>query len=301
MLALLPLSAPAAAAATATWTGPTLVDDSAVIETSGLSCVADGPSMTCVAVDSQGRALVFDPVTHTTATAQLPGGDLWRDVACVSTTRCVAVSDDSIVRFSPAAPKLGTRILSSGWDAVDCRGTLCVLVGGRQVGTLDPTGSAAPVVVPDAVPSDVVLVAVSCPAATMCEAGDLARQVVRFDPAAPSGLTPTTLAGVGDLKDLSCVTTTHCTAVGDFGSIGYNPDGSGLKVTRTFAVGPLVGVTCVVVGECVATSNDGTQVTYDPDGSLAAVKASTGEPFAFAPWRSTARSPGSTRAPSRRT
>jgi hypothetical protein len=161
-LAMLAPEAPAyAAGPVATWSGPTLVDDTAATETHGLSCLPDGTS--CVAVDQDGRASVFDPRTGATTVTAIPGAVDLLDVVCVSATRCVAVGPQLVVRFSPGAPRAATVVATPGyWSALECPSDrLCVALGGDAIATLDPSADTAPTVRTGVVESARSLVAVS--------------------------------------------------------------------------------------------------------------------------------------------
>ena len=172
---------------------------------------------------------------------------------------------------------------SNGLADVACPSTsLCVAVDGLAEITFDPLAnqSPAPVIIdPDgfgAAPTAGGLDAVACPSVDQCTAVDGVGRELTFDPASPGDPIPVTIESTLALQALACPSVDQCTAVDGVGrEVTFDPrvpgipaavtiDGGGhLSGPNASGVG-MSAIACPSIGQCTATDFAGREVTFDP-------------------------------------
>jgi len=258
------------------WSQPMHIDEDGGLSLTAIACT----NVTeCVAVDTSGRVLTFNPAAPQEATPITldPGGTL-AGLACPSFTQCTTV--DAYGReltFNPGAPALasGTTVdpIPAGStqtvSGVACPVTTqCTVVDatGQEV-TFDPLlphpthsasldlGTTGPV-------------AIACASPFQCTAVDGSQQVT-FDPRAPGHPRATTLDAGDDLIEVACPATGQCTAVDQNGAeLTFNPrlPPASVKpvVVDSEFYNPLFGLACPSASQCTAVSGGGREITFNP-------------------------------------
>ncbi|MGO9750540.1 MAG: hypothetical protein ACLP22_03305 [Solirubrobacteraceae bacterium] len=196
----------------------------------------------CVAVDSGGREVTFDPV-------------------------------------SPGAPTPTTIDNGSGLNAVDCpSASECVTTdtAGREV-TFDPatSGYAAPVAV-----DTHSLPKLACPSTSQCTALDSQGAEVTFDPTSPGSPTPVTI-DTGGVDGLACPLLSQCSAVDSDGvQVTFDPTSPGTPALLTLDRGTsLVSASCPASSQCTALDSLGAEATFYPGSSRSPSHASIGNRY----------------------
>src|ERR1019366_8996288 len=104
------------------------------------------------------------------------------DVACPSTSRCIAVDGQAEITFDPLAKQSPLPVI------------------------IDPDGFGS-------APTAGGLDAVACPSVDQCTAADGVGRELTFDPALPGDPIPVTIDGTRALQAIACPTVDQCTAV----------------------------------------------------------------------------------------
>jgi hypothetical protein len=224
ILSLAGLVFPIAAQASFSWSPAAPVDQSSGSPLAGVAC----PSGTeCVAVDSEGREVTFNPASPgSPAATLLERGDAVNAVACPSSTECVAVDG-----------------------------------GGREM-AFNPLSPATPT--PVSVDPGQPLSAVACPITTQCSAAGPNGQVVTFDPT--SGAVPgppTSIDGGRNLTGIACTDSTQCTVVDDTGgAVAFLIAGFASQRTVIDSGHKLLGIACLPTQACAAVDDVGQEVSF---------------------------------------
>lgn len=270
------LTAPAAARAGLSWSGPDAVDPQAAgVALNRLACPA---TTQCTAVDANGQEVTFNPQSPEDPASAVLSTYALSGVACPSTSQCTAVDlSGQEVTFNPQSPNGGTHseVDASGIplglvcpSAAQCT---AVDTGGQAV-TFNPESPGTPT--SGVIDLGRILIGVACPGGslTKCAAVDSGGGAVLFDPQAPSAQTPTSvLSNNASAEALAC-RSNKCVVVdnaGDavtFGTEGAQPQpqGSGpVDVTNSGAT-PLSSLSCSSDSECVAVDVHGSAATFNP-------------------------------------
>jgi hypothetical protein len=281
---LVAFAAPALAASVKfTWKGPFKLDNSAGQSLNALACPSAGR---CLAIDTGGRLVRFDPATPSAPKpATIYSASGLSGIACPSATQCTAVNAATgfAFTFDPAsktalpAPQVKLDNASSSSEGTNGPGpiacpttTVCVTTDGQgNVIVFDPANpAAAPSTTKVALGSSSVgFVSVSCVSAAQCTAIDNS-SAVTFNPAALGTLTPTTVENKGLLFRLACPAATQCTAVDQGGGeVTFNPQAPApatpVKIDNE-GFNPLFGLACPTATQCTAVSGGGRAVTFNP-------------------------------------
>jgi hypothetical protein len=294
--------APATAAAAPVWSAPTFLDTGIELaDNPGLTGIACPAASECVAVDSDGHEVVFDPADPGGWSAYaIDGSYPLTGVSCASASQCVAVDHRGAeITFDPqligAAPELTVIDQGQTLDAVACPSVaLCVAVSGDgQALIFDP---AAPSGVRTLALGSTPLALVACPSTTQCTALDTdgngdgvaePERVVTFDPQTVAIGLVIQLPGTGNITGLSCPTTGECVGAG-LGSIcplavpgqplspSCKDEGETVTFDPTAPAAPALAdrgainfldVACVSAVECTAMDASGAETTFNPSSS----------------------------------
>jgi hypothetical protein len=278
--------APGAGAAALRWSGPLPIDHRAGVTLTALACPS---AQECVALDSFGRVVTYDPVSPGDPRAVVIAGDGLAAIACPGVAQCTGVTAAGVAfTFDPRAPGAPAgraidafprnQVGGESNDAItglSCPAmTQCTAVDstGREV-TFDPTSSAAPSAAGLESGQDAGLASVACVSLTQCTALGGARAVT-FDPAAPADAASAQVVRSGFFGPLACPAATECVAVDQNGrEITFNPQALAPSTPATVdheEFNPLEGLACPSVSRCVAVSQGGREVTFDPGAPAAA-------------------------------
>jgi hypothetical protein len=230
--------ATASASAALTWSAPTFLDVGLGYSDAGLVDIACPTASGCVAVDSVGREVSFDPADPGAWSAySIDGTRALTGLSCPSASLCVAVDGSgAAITFDPeligAAP---TRY------------------------SIDP----GPAYVLE--PGD-ALVAVSCPSTGLCIAVDQQGHVISFSPVGPPDAQMAGFSAeqtLGGQHLLACASGTRCSVLGSTGAASETQspaqtlitfDPRTLEVVASATVPSSVGLTqlvCPAADECV--------------------------------------------------
>jgi hypothetical protein len=201
---------------------------------SGISCPG---ASECVAVDTDGDGITYDPRTATFIKRRIfvEEGEALTGVACSSTVQCTAIDNDgSQITFQP---RTGKQITATRIDA--------------SVGLDAPSGD-----------SDDELDDISCPSATICVAIDTRGDAVAFDPRSKHSVKPT-IADAGQvLTSISCPTAHRCVAVDTAGrALAGGTKPQTWSATTVTGASTLEAVDCPTADECVAVDATGDEFT----------------------------------------
>jgi len=267
---------PGSALAALSWSPPASVDAGNAL--SGVACPS---SSVCVAVDSIGHEVTFDPASPGGATpATIDSGVDLTGVACWLTSACAAIGDDADeIDFDPGAPGSATRAAIGSAGHVSCvvpatTPQQCTVVDGGAEITFNPASPGSPS--PTTIDGANFLSAVACPSASQCTAVDQLGQAITFNPASPAPATTTIDNGVnGELDDVACPSVSQCTAVDSAGrAVTFDPQSptSPAPTVTQIDTNPddeLEGIACSSASACVVEDVGGNVVEGDPMSGVA--------------------------------
>ena len=191
----------------------------------------------CVAIDGDGDAVVYDPLTGRRIRPAIhPESDeALVALACPSSTQCTAVDDDgTMVTFQP---RTGKRIALAKIDPA--------------VGLDAASGN-----------SDNELDAITCHTTSGCVAVDTLGNLVRFNPRSDHRATPHKADPDHGLTAVACPSSTLCVLGDSAGRTLTGTPGAGdWTVAQLRAAAPIAAVTCVSGTECVAVDEAGDAYT----------------------------------------
>jgi hypothetical protein len=262
---------PGSALAALSWAPAASVDVGNAL--SGVACPSGS---VCVAVDSTGHEVTFDPASPGGATsASIDGGVALTGVACWLTSACSAIGDNGDeIDFDPDTPGSATRATLGSAAHVSCvvpatTPQQCTAVSGGAEITFNPVSPGSPS--PTTIDGANFLSAVACPSASQCTAVDQLGQAVTFNPASPAPATTTIDSGVnGALGGLACPLVSQCTAVDSAGrAVTFNPQSltSPAPTVAQIDTTPdneVEGIACSSASACVAEDVGGNVVDGDP-------------------------------------
>jgi hypothetical protein len=281
-------AAPAVAAPSLSWSGPTFIDGDGMP-----SAIACPSSALCVAVDNQGNALTStDPATADPTWSlkrDIDSGGALSSVSCPSSALCVAVDDqgNALTSTDPSAGPAAswstldvdrTAALTSATTAlngVSCASAaLCVAVDNRGDALISTDPSAGPAANWSAVDVDgtTALSSVSCPSVSLCVAVDAAGNVLSSgNPLAGGSSTWQShdLDFEPPLVSVSCTAAELCVALdgsGDaFASVNPAPASGRPTWSSTMidTLGNPTEVSCAASGLCVAVDGSGYALASD--------------------------------------
>ena len=225
----------------------------------GLVAISCPAKASCVAIDSQGEAIVLSQGSWSSPAPIGSGSGTVTSVSCASADFCIAV--DSIGQaFTYAGPSAGwsqQTVVPSGQGlaSVSCPSTAyCVAAGaGGDVYTYNGSAWSGP----DTVDNGHNLVAVSCPSPGFCMAVDSAGLAAQFAAGQwtlhPLGFTAATV---------SCPAVGSCLAAGSSGMVASYA-GDGWSAATTVDSGATISqLSCVALNSCVATDQIGNVLFY---------------------------------------
>ncbi len=294
--------APTSASAALVWSAPTFLDAGA---DSGLVDLACPTSTLCVAVDSHGREVSFDPADPGAWSAYaIDGTRALTGVSCPAASECVAVDGQgAAITFDPeqtgAAPDWyvidppSVTNPGNALAAVSCASTsLCIAVDQEgHVSAFSPVG-----------PPDVRMASfdsqqtlgglhlVACPSGTQCsvlsdtETGTApqspTQMLVTFDPRSLETEGTVPVPSSVELNQLVCPTSGECVGAGySVSVVGGHLGGNG-TTTVTFdpmssTAEPAVvrgavanfAIACASAALCTAMDASGAELSFDPNGS----------------------------------
>jgi hypothetical protein len=244
----------------------------------------------CTAVGDQGDVMTFNPSTRAIIkNRNITGaGTGFYDVACVSTSLCVAGDDAGYMfRFVPGTGVASKRVFdptTAQFNGIACAtSTQCTAVD--QIGieyTFDPTPSPLPVPKHSTLTSNAdPLQGIACVAADKCIAGDQKGNTQTFDPASGKSTLQTNPIDPGtQLFGMSCPTTTFCGTIDVDGNAYEGAPGKGAFNHDKLPGMPfsIDSIACASTILCVAADNLGElyvgrgaawalQTTPNPTGS----------------------------------
>jgi hypothetical protein len=241
-----------------------------------LGAVACPSESVCVAIDSTGYEVTFDPASPSGATsAPIDSGVELSGVACWLTSACSAIGNNGDeIDFDPGAPGSATRAAIGSAGHVSCvvpatTPQQCTVVDGGDEMTFNPASPGSP-------PSTTIdganfLSAVACPSVSQCTAVDQIGQAVTFNPGSPAPTTTTIDSGENsELSALACPSVSQCTAVDSAGRATtfdpQAPTSPAPTVTQidTTPDNELEGIACPSASACVAEDVGGNVIEGDP-------------------------------------
>jgi hypothetical protein len=242
---------------------------SSAVALNALSCPSDKE---CVAVDSHGSELVFDPqLPISPGPMKVDGGQVLGGVSCPAATQCTAVDrNGDEVTFNPGSPGNPVPVPIDGHtnlSALACPATTqctTVDVGGTEA-TFAPGSSASPNV--DGIDTGGGgIFGVACTALDQCTAVDGHGQEVTFNPQSPGSPSPAVIDGGHALNAVVCPTRTICTAVDDIGrAVTFAPQSPGGATASFIDSGHgLQALACPSGQQCTAIDDRGAEVTFNP-------------------------------------
>lgn len=199
----------------------------------------------CVAVDSYGGGMTYDPLTHRVLRRRISidGNERLTALACPSISQCTAL-DDAGYEYT-FQPRTGQRVGSFQID---------------QAAGLDaPSGD-----------STNELDAISCPTTKLCAAVDTLGNIITFDPqlnGAAEAFGSTTISYPGSsLSAISCKPSGVCVAVDRSGNaIAGSADSQSWQLQPVDPGHAFNAVACPTKTECVAVDNDGNAYRLYPN------------------------------------
>ena len=265
------MATPGAAIAALSWSPSASVDTG-----NSLGGVACPSAAVCVAVDSIGQEVRFDPASPGTATsAPIDGGVDLTSVACWLTSACAAIGNNGDeVSFDPGTPSSATRTTIGGAVHVSClvpatTPQQCTVVDGGEEMTFNPASAGSP----SSTTIDGVnfLAGVACPSASQCTGVDQIGHAVTFNPGSPVPATATIDSGVnGELGAVACPSVSQCTAVDSAGrAVTFDPQSPASPTPTVTQIdttpdNELEGIACSSASACVAEDVGGNVVEGDP-------------------------------------
>jgi hypothetical protein len=237
-----------------------------------LTAIACPSASECVAVDSTGEEVTFDPSAPGTPTpATIDAGTGLVMLACPSTSQCTAIDGNGQqVTFDPTTPGTPAPTTIDGQAGIE--GLACPSAGqctavdhvGFEV-TFNPIAPANPG--RTAVdPISYTLTAVACPSTSQCTTVDNFGTEMTFNPLDP-GLTPRiTIEANTSFTGLACPSTTLCLVIEQVGSVvTFNPHTPNIRTFATIDSGnSLRALTCPSASECLAVDSVGRAFLGDP-------------------------------------
>jgi Bacterial Ig-like domain (group 3)/Putative Ig domain len=265
------VAVPGSALAALSWSPAASVDVGSAL--SGVACPSGS---VCVAVDSTGHEVTFDPASPSGATpAPIDSGVELTGVACWLTSACAAIGDDDDeIDFDPGAPGSATRAAIDTSGHVSCAVPAttpqqCTVVGGGAEITFDPASPGSPS--PTTIDGANFLSAVACPSASQCTAVDQLGQAITFNPASPAPVTATIDSGANDeLGDVACPLVSQCTAVDSAGrAVTFDPQSPASPAPTvaqidTTADNEVQAIACSSASACFAEDVGGNVIEGDP-------------------------------------
>jgi hypothetical protein len=265
------IAAPGSALAALSWSPAASVDMGNAL--TGVACPSES---VCVAVDSTGHEVMFDPAAPGGATpAPIDSGVELTGVACWLTSACAAIGDDGDeIDFDPGAPGSATRAAIGAAGHVSClvpatTPQQCTAVDGGEEITFNPASPGSPS--PTTIDGANFLSAVACPSASQCTAVDQLGQAITFNPASPAPVTTTIDNGVnGELDDVACPSASQCTAVDSAGrAVTFDPQSPTSPAPTVAQIdttpdNELEAIACSSASMCVAEDVGGNVVEGDP-------------------------------------
>ena len=199
----------------------------------------------CVAIDSFGGAMTFNPVTHKVLKRRISvdGNERLTALACPSVSQCTAL-DDNGTEYT-FQPQTGQRLGSSQIDAA--------------VGLDAPSGA-----------SDNELDAISCPTTKLCAAADTLGNIVTFgpQPGGASGAYQTVSVQAdpnGSLSAISCKPSGVCAATDRSGNaIGGSAMSNSWQPQAVDTGHVLNSVACPTLSQCIAADSSGSAFRLYP-------------------------------------
>jgi hypothetical protein len=238
-----------------------------------MNAVACVSASRCVAVDSAGGEVAFNPGAHRAlvAAGQIAGHTtMLNAVDCASTAQCTAVDEQGEeVTFDPARPGRARRELispASPLHGVSCPSPAqCTAVNGRgEEITFDPARPRS-ATVREVSPGN-LLTRVTCPTATQCTTVTTG-MAFTFDPTL-TGAAKTTV-GLGSSappRGLACPTAARCLEIDSAGGVTVFDPSTGVAMSPASVpgAGTIRWMTCPASTVCVAANTAGSVVTFDP-------------------------------------
>jgi hypothetical protein len=287
---ILPTLAPQSAVAlpALSWSAPFPIDRNAAPPERSLHGVACLSTSECVAVDSQGRELTFNPGSPgTPQPVTIDHGEVLLAVACPSASQCTAVDlGGNEVTFDPANPGNATPVpVASGpLHAIACISVEeCVAIGHSSEVTFNPVTKVAKEFTKIDPENKADLGEVACPEAFQCITVDSFGKAFSFNPAEPAGASSFTLSAL-PLFAIACASNSQCTIGTAVGQVITIDPASKDEVTVTAVEVDNVGeddleaIQCPAFNQCTAADDSGHEVTFDPQKpKLATAVATAGE------------------------
>ena len=287
--------APASASAASLWSAPMFLDAGADSGLVDLAC----PTLTqCVAVDSSGREVMFDPAAPSAWSAYtIDGTRALVAVSCPGASQCVAVDGQGdAITFDPQEVGAGPRryVIDPGaLTAVSCASTSqCIAVDQQgHVVAFSPVGlpdarTAAFSAEPTVGGSHLV----ACPSESQCSVLNVtgawtatqapSETLLTFDPRSLSVVSTIPVPSSVAMQQIVCPSTSECVGAGlQLVMIGGQLGGSGMA-TVTFApisstAGPAVvrgavrelALACASAALCTVMDASGAETSFAPSGS----------------------------------
>ncbi|HEX6152993.1 MAG TPA: hypothetical protein VFZ19_05660, partial [Solirubrobacterales bacterium] len=194
-------------------------------------------------------------------------------ISCPSSTFCVtALEGGGFIRYSTNPSGIlwtAVAIGSGAMKDVHClSNAFCAVVdaaGNVRVATSEAKVKEAGGWTATSVNGGVALRSVACSSTTSCIAVDGNKEVLNLTIAAGGGATVSTqtLAGAGELSDVTCTGTT-CVATDEQGGV-FTSSNSGTSWDEQFqARGKLTSVSCASSALCAGTTDGGDVIKFDP-------------------------------------
>ena len=212
---------------------PLVVDDDGAATFTAVRCRGAGE---CVAIDSDGMAVSYDPATgHVDRRIDVQKGRTLTALACPTRTRCTATDNEgTAISFDPLT---GDRLLTVKIDA--------------KVG-LDTPGSD----------TGHELDGIACAATQSCVAVDTLGDEVSFDPRSRQGAGLRKVDAVTGLTAVACPSEGRCVLTGADGRVFTGrPNQPHWTAKRLYEATALTAVTCRSATECIATDDAGDEYT----------------------------------------
>jgi hypothetical protein len=260
----------------------------------GIACTS---TTSCTAVDGNGHALTFNPVSpgHPTP-AKIDRGGTLLDVACPLGNQCTAIDDSHEITFAPSANKLSAKVIhrgtTIGFSAIDCAsGTQCTAVRASDELTFNPRKFKAHKPKSIDPQSDEGIVDISCLSRSFCVVDDANGAAVSFNPVTGMRVKKEINVEEGESQTaMACPSKTQCTSVDNNGTfITFNPTTGkvgpsahidnpvGLDAPSGDSNDELDGIACPTTRLCIAIDTLGNAVRFNPrvkrKGMLKAVDA----------------------------
>ena len=247
-----------------------------------ISVSCTGASL-CAAVNTADGVVSFNPQTGTVV-KRLSMGAFVRllDISCpLGSDQCTAVDDQGTqYTFSPSTGStVATQDIggSASREAVSCPTTsVCAMAvsgffGEGSVITFDPSSSSSTTHTP--ISSNTVgFLQVACADASSCAALDVQGDEYPLDPKDLTAGSPAPVDQGHFFRDVSCPTTTQCTAIDDGGNqVTFKP-GDGSVITGPTHIDTALtttGSSCPATNQCTAIDIAGHEITFDPTSGKA--------------------------------